>query len=333
MKHFKKTFGYIIPLIVSAGLCYLLFSKVNAGELLEAMQQCRWPWMAASLSLGVAAQVWRAYRWRLQLTPLDIKPPIHAMINSIFGTYAVNLVFPRLGEVWRTGYIANRQQAPFAAVFGSMIADRLADSVTVLLITALTFIAASQAMTEFLQVSDAGRRLLHLLENPWLWTALIITGVALAWIIWRNPRNKAVSKIRELLIGAWQGFASIMRMPHKWRWLLFTIAIWGSYFLEMYISMLAFPATADALTAHGSIVAFVAFVFGSIAMAIPSNGGIGPWQAAVVLALSGIYGVDSTVALAFATLALGLQTVVTIMLGLYAFGSIAWDKRHEHKHS
>ena len=41
---------------------------------------------------------------------------------SIFGTYAVNLVFPRLGEVWRTGYIAQRQKAPFTTVFGSMVA-------------------------------------------------------------------------------------------------------------------------------------------------------------------------------------------------------------------
>ncbi|MDE7407790.1 MAG: flippase-like domain-containing protein, partial [Muribaculaceae bacterium] len=220
-------------------MCYLLFSQVNAGELVDAMRACRWPWMVASLLLGVAAQIWRAYRWRLQLTPLGVTPPMHAMINSIFGTYAVNLVFPRLGEVWRTGYIANREQAPFATVFGSMIADRLADTLSVLIITVLTFAAASQAMAEFMQVTDAGRRMLDVMRNPWLWTLLVVIITASIWVIIRNPHNRVVSKLRELLTGMWHGFASIMGMPHKGRWLLLTVAIWGSYFVEMYISMLA----------------------------------------------------------------------------------------------
>ncbi len=58
-------------------------------------------------------------------------------------------------------------------------------------------------------------------------------------------------------------------------------------------------------------------------MAVPSNGGIGPWQMAVMLALCGIYGMDRGPALAYATILLGFQTLMFIALGLYTFGAIA----------
>lgn len=80
-------------------------------------------------------------RWRIQLDALDIRVPLPPLVWSIFGTYAVNLLAPRLGELWRTGYIAKRQDAKFTTVFGSMVCDRLADTATVLLLTLVTFLS------------------------------------------------------------------------------------------------------------------------------------------------------------------------------------------------
>ena len=82
----------------------------------------------------------RAYRWRLQLRAISVNPPMHALIYSIFGTYSVNLVFRASAKVWRTGYIAQRQKAPFTTVFGSMVADRLAPTVTVFTFWHATFL-------------------------------------------------------------------------------------------------------------------------------------------------------------------------------------------------
>ena len=52
--------------------------------------------------------------------------------------------------VWRTGYIAARERAPFTTVFGSMVADRLADTLTVLILLLLTFIPAGAQLREYL---------------------------------------------------------------------------------------------------------------------------------------------------------------------------------------
>lgn len=112
--------------------------------------ECDFKFIAITLSLSILSHVFRAMRWGLQLRALNVPVPFFPLLLSIFGTYAVNLVFPRLGEIWRSGYIAQRQHAPFATVFGSMVADRLADMLTVLLITLFTFIITTGPLTAYL---------------------------------------------------------------------------------------------------------------------------------------------------------------------------------------
>ena len=64
-------------------------------------------------------------------------------------------------------------------------------------------------------------------------------------------------------------------------------------------------------------------------MGVPANGGIGPWQWAVMIAITDVYGImNRTDALAFANVVLGTQTILMILLGLYTFIAIALDKRH-----
>ena len=65
-------------------------------------------WIILSMVIAAFSHIARAFRWRLQLRALNITPSMRVLINAIFGTYAMNLLFPRLGEVWRCGYVAQR---------------------------------------------------------------------------------------------------------------------------------------------------------------------------------------------------------------------------------
>lgn len=327
----RNMFRYIIPLIISVGLCYVLFRGVDLSEIWSNMQRCNITLFLASLLFSIGAQLARAYRWRLQLRPIGIDPPAPVMINSIFGTYAVNLVLPRLGEIWRTGYISQRQHAPFASVLGSMIADRLADTLAVIVITAITFVSTHAAMEKFASTTDIGSRIVAFIHSPWIWVVMLTGAALLIWLMAFRHTSQALIRTATLIRNAWQGFAGILRMPHKALWLGLTAAIWSCYFTEMWISMLAFTDTAALLRTHGITAALITFVFGTIAMAIPSQGGIGPWQGAVVLALSGLYGMEHSMALSFATLSLGLQTLLTITLGMYTFTAIAVEKRRQNR--
>lgn len=322
---------YGIPLIISIGLCYLLFTGINFGEMMEIIRtQCDFRWIAAGMAMAVVSHIVRAFRWGIQLKALGIDAPKHALIYSIFGTYAVNLVFPRLGEVWRTGYIAQRQKAPFTTVFGSMVADRLADTFTVLLLTLLAFVVSRSTILSYLH--ENGKSLdaiAALLESPWLWCGAAVLVVALWIFMARKTDNPRIVKIQTAVRELWQGFAVVVKMPGKGLWLLLTVALWGCYFLQNYLAFYAFPFTAEIVGQHGIQAALVVWVLSSISMGVPSNGGIGPWQWATIFGLS-IYGLGTTEGSAFANLVLGCNTLLIIGLGIFTFIAIALDRKKVH---
>lgn len=333
-KKSKKILGgilrFAIPLIISVGLCWLLFHDFDFKEMWKVIRtECDFRWMAAGMVFAILAQIFRAMRWRIQLKAIDVNPPLFPLILSIFGTYAVNLVFPRLGEVWRSGYIAQRQHAPFTSVFGSMVADRLADTVTVALFGIFTFIVASGSIVAYLaQNEETYNSLRSLVLSPWLWGSIVAVLVFIWWFMNRSTQNKVVVKIQTACRELWQGFIAIFSMPHKGLWLLLTAGIWTCYFTQLYLGFYSFGFTADLLAENGWVVALVTFVLSSISMGVPSNGGIGPWQWAVMFSL-GIYGLDMPRAGAFANMQLGITTLLTIVLGLFTFICIAIDRRKQ----
>lgn len=326
---FGAVMKYGLPLVVTVGLCWLMFRSIDFGQMIDIIRrQCDFRWIALGLALSVVSHVVRAFRWDIQLRALGIHAPKRVLIYSIFGTYAVNLVFPRLGEVWRTGYVAQRQRAPFATVFGSMVGDRLADTCTVALLLLLTFCLASGQLISYLsQNGDLYAKCISAVTSPWLWIAVAACIGAAWWFLTRKAAaDSIIGRLQGFVRGLWQGFAVLATMRGKGLWLTLTVALWGCYFLQFYVAMFAFPFTAEAISRYGIICPLVAWVFSSIAMGVPSNGGIGPWQWAVIFGL-GLYGVGQTDAAAFANLVLGTNTLLLILLGIYTFVGIMLDKK------
>lgn len=323
---------FVIPLVISVGLCWLLFRDFDFAEMWRVITSgCDFRWIVLGVAISIFSHIFRALRWRIQLRAIGVNPPLFYLVLSIFGTYAVNLVFPRLGEVWRTGYIAKRQNAPFASVFGSMVADRLADTVTVALLTLFTFAVASRQLMAYLgQNGDIVATLKAIALSPWLWVSAVIVIAGVWWLLGNKSKNPVISKIRTAARELWQGFAAIAVMPGKGRWLLYTAGIWGCYFTQMYVVFYSFGFTEAVLEHYGIVAALVTFVLSSISMGVPSNGGIGPWQWAVMFSL-GIYGVGATEAGAFANLVLGCNTLLLIALGLFTFAAIAISHRKSKK--
>lgn len=328
-------FKYGFPAIISIGLCYLLFTGFNFKEMISIIvRDCNFWWIAATLTVSVFSHIFRGMRWRLQLQALDIKAPLFPIVLSIFGTYAVNLVFPRLGEFWRTGYIAQRQNASFTTVFGSMIADRFADLLMVLSITFVTFLLAGKHLLSYLsQNEESYNRLMTQLSSPVLWLTIIAIIVLCGFLLWHFRESKAVTKLKKICLDFWNGFAVIVKMPRVWLWIILTFAVWGCYFFQLYLAFFAFPLTTEVVAQYGVTAVLVCFVFSSIAMGVPSNGGIGPWQWAIIFGLGiysvGIPGLTPEYSASFANLVLGTQTLLLIALGLFTFVCIAIDKKRK----
>lgn len=328
-------FKIIIPLVITVGLCRQLFTVVDFSEMINIIRNnCDFRWIALAMGISIFSHVFRAMRWRIQLRAIDVNPPLFPLILSIFGTYAVNLVFPRLGELWRTGYIAQRQNAPFDGVFGSMVADRLADSITVGLMTLLTFLFAGAPLVDFVMQGGDNTLLSGLKSiicSPLTYVAIVGAGVV-CWALFRYVIPlRFVVKLKQFAEGLWRGMSAVLTMPGRGRWLLLTVCIWGCYFFQLYVAFLAFPATAEVISQYGIGAVMICFVLSSISMIVPSQGGIGPWQYAIVFGLS-IY--SSTIpqltqeyAVSFANLVMGSQTLLLILLGIFTFVCIAIQRR------
>lgn len=323
---------YAVPLVVSVGLCWLLFHDFDFRTMLALVrEECRWWWVAAGMCVTVGAHFFRALRWRLQLRALGMEPSLFHLLLSVFGTYAVNLVFPRLGEVWRSGYVARRENARFTTVFGSMVADRLADTLSVFLLLLLAVCVAGRTVVEYLgQNGDTYARIGDLLLSPWLWGAVLILAALSWWLLARPTRIGWIRRIQGIVRELWQGFAVVLRMPRRGLWLLYTLGIWGCFFLATLVEFFCFDFTASVVRDYGLTAVLVTFVLSSVSMAVPSNGGIGPWQWAVIFALS-VYALPTVQSAAFANLIMAATTLVNIVLGIFTFAVIALDRRRAAK--
>lgn len=333
MANFTKILlRYCVPAVITVGLCYLLVREMDLRQMWETIcTQCDFRWIAVNILLLIGAMWARAARWQLQLRALGIKASVWVLTLSVFGTYAVNLVFPRLGEVWRTGFVAERQKAPFTTVFGSMVADRLSDTVMVGLISLSAFVLAGPQLMSYLgQNPGLMARVIALLCSPVLWGCMTAVLAVTVWIFVKYPENKVVATCRRLWQGLWEGFAVIGRMRGKGLWLFYTLILWACYFVGLVCAFMSFPLVAEVMVRHGLTAVLLCFVLTSLSMLVPSNGGIGPWQWAMIFGLSlycdGIPGLTKDYMASFANLALGVQAVTSIILGLFTFAWIALTK-------
>lgn len=320
-------FGYVLPVVLTVLLVWYMFRKVDFRETIElASHGVDYWWIVLAMVMSVFSHIFRAARWKLQLNALGIKPPFIALCCSVFGCYALNLVFPRLGEIWRCTYISHRQKAPFPSVLGSLIGDRLSDTLTVLFLLLLCFAVAFPALESFLIKYPIGQDIVGLLYSGWFW-ASVVGAVAVFFAAYRIFRTSApVKRLKKLVSDVWAGFIVVATMKGRGRFLFLTLCIWGCYYFQLYVAFFAFDFTRELCQsqayAFGLVPCLVAFVLSSISMAIPSNGGLGPWNLAIMFGLA-VYGVTDAQGTAFSMLLWTGETIMLVLLGVFTMGYIA----------
>jgi hypothetical protein len=99
--------------------------------------------------------------------------------------------------------------------------------------------------------------------------------------------------------------------------MFFSIGIWVMYFLHFYLTFFCFDFTADL----GLGCALVAFVVANFAVIVPTPNGAGPWHFAIKTMLI-LYGVQDDQALFFVLIVHTVQTMLVVLLGVYAWARL-----------
>ncbi len=327
-----RVLKFLVPIAVSAGMIVWLFDKVNLHQIKEIISRgVDYRYLAIMMCLTVLSHVIRGIRWGIQLRAAGIpRIPVLAESVSIFGAYALNLIFPYLGEAWRCVYISKRERCKLSTVVGTDLGDRASDGIMILLLLILALIVARPAMDRFLDRYPLGETIDRIATDGALWIVLGVVVVLLVAGDWFFRNTSFVKGVNQSIRRLYDGFMVLFHMKGTGMYIVLTFGIWICYFLDTYLCFFAFPFTRQLITGHGYywglIPGLVVFVFGSCSMGVPSNGGLGPWNIAVMFALS-LFGISDSDGAAYSIVCWSFQTAVLIASGIFSAFYIMFSRR------
>ena len=170
-KYAVRGIEYLFPVAISVVLVVWLFHKVNFHDVMQVVRtECNVWYLVLMMAITTLSHIIRGIRWGIQLRGAGVpRMPVLRECVSIFGAYALNLVFPRLGEAWRCVYVSKRERVPLSTVVGTDIGDRGSDLVVVLTLFLLALVVAKGAMDSFLVHYAIGRDIRDMLHDPGMW--------------------------------------------------------------------------------------------------------------------------------------------------------------------
>ena len=313
----------LMPLVLGAAILYWMYRGEDWQQIRHVMtDEMDWTWMLLSFPFGILAQAFRGWRWRQALEPVGEYPRTSVSIHSIFLSYAASLVIPRVGEFARCGVLKRYDDVSFPKALGTVVSERAIDSLLVMGITALVLLVEMSTFGTFFR--KTGTDLNSILHN-FSWAGYFVAAVcAAAILVLLHVLLRKLSiynKVRATIKGIWQGVISLKDVQNIPLFVFFTLAIWVSYFLHYYLTFFCFDFTADL----GIGCAMVTFIVGSIAVIVPTPNGAGPWHFAVKTMLI-LYGVADVHALYFVLIVHTVQTLLVIILGIYALAALSFTK-------
>jgi uncharacterized protein (TIRG00374 family) len=331
MKILKNIAKYLIFLAIGAFLFWWVYRDLDIKNLKKGLLETNYFWIVVSLLLGLLSHYSRAIRWKMLIKPLGYNPKVGNIFLSVLVMYMVNLFVPRAGEVARCTILAKYEKIPASKLVGTMIVERIADTLTMLMLAVIIFIINLSVLQKFFDVHpEFGQNIFNLLTlTNIILVVIVIILIFVIVLLFRPDRNgKLYAFIKKIKTNLKEGVKSILKLENKWYFIGHTLFIFLMWLLMLYSVFLAYPPT-NHLTIW---VGMFTFLMGGLAMLMPVQGGIGPWHFMVMESLF-LYGIDKTDGKIFALIAHSATNLIYLVLGLIAmFLFTALNKKVHHRH-
>ena len=313
----------LMPLLLGGAILYWMYRGEDWQQIRHVMtDEMDWTWMLLSFPFGILAQMFRGWRWKQTLEPVDEHPRTSVSIHSIFLSYAASLMIPRVGEFTRCGVLKRFDNISFPKALGTVVTERAIDSLLVMGITTVVLLLEMSTFGMFFRKTGTN---LHTILHGFSWAGYFVAAIsAIAILVLLHFLLRKLSiynKVKTTFRGIWQGVISLKDVRNIPLFVAFTIGIWLSYFLHYYLTFFCFDFTSHL----GLGCALVTFIVGSIAVIVPTPNGAGPWHFAVKTMLI-LYGVADEHALYFVLIVHTVQTMLVVLLGIYAWGALSFTK-------
>lgn len=312
---------FLLGTLAGVALLAFFFRGVDWSALGQALGSARTLPLAGLIIVIVAAYLLRAWRWGDFLGPMGSVRYLDLFSATMVG-FASGLVIPRAGELLRPWLISRRYPIPTSAGFATIILERLVDLIMVLIFFSLYLFALPRP------AAQAEGQLTELLKLGGAVAGAGALGVLVFLLALHVNAERIVNGLERLLARAplwlagpvgrflrtFLGGLAVLRAPAPQlaKIGLQSIGIWLLIALAFHLNHLAFSID---LPFH---VTFLLMTFLVVGVAIPTPGMVGGFHAFYLIALSEVYGVDRTTAVAAGIAAHALTNLPVLVFG-FAF--------------
>lgn len=320
----NKTGKILLPLLLATAILWWMYRGLQWEQLGNVLSHdMSWDWMLLSMPFGILAQVLRGMRWQQVMRPMGEHPRLHTCINAVFLSYASSLVVPRVGEVLRCGVLKQYEGTNLGRSVGTVVTERVVDMVMVALLSLAVFLSQIPVFVTFFRRTGISLSSFLASFSPagWAVTAACMLALMLGGLLMMK-RMGIFSRTRAVLVDLRDGLMSVSQVQSPILFILYSLGIWVSYFLHFYLTFFCFASTATL----GLTAALVAFVVGTFAVLVPTPNGAGPWHFAVKSVLV-LYAVPQDDAALFVLIVHSLQTLLVVLLGLYALLALTFTRK------
>lgn len=296
-------------------MCYLSYWEVflvwyslgivSPSELVEYFANANYWWISIGLFFGILSHLSRAYRWKYLLEPLGYQPKFINSTLAVLVAYLMNIFLPRAGEVTRAAVMTNYEGIPFEKGFGTIVAERIADLLMMLVIIIITLFIQFDFIYELLSEKVNPKNLV-------VYATLTSIGFLFFFFYIRKGKSKLAKKIKSFIMGLKDGMTSIFKMKYKWSFIFHTVFIWLMYVAMFWATI---PSVEHLTVPFGGVL--IGFIAGGFSIAA-TNGGVGLYPVAVAGALS-LFGIDEVTGNAFGWIMWTAQTAMIIIFGGLSF--------------
>ena len=259
-----------------------------------------------SLVISTIGGASRAYRWKFSLNHMGYKNSFANNFMAVSIGYLMNMTIPRSGEISRALILKKYNDIPFDKAFGTIVAERIVDSVILLFLVLIAFVVQFDIVQAFILDKIPVEKVIY----------IIVAGFLLfvaALLVYFYSKLKIVLHLKEKISGLKEGLLSIVRMKQKGAFFFHTLVIWTSYILMFYITIFSLSGTEN--LSFGAVL--ISFIVGSIAIAVTSSGfGTYPVLMAKILLF---YSVPETIGIAFGWIVWSSQILLVIVTGVISF--------------
>ncbi len=317
----KNTLKLLLSIGIAALFLWLAFREVDLDEFAEASRGMTFGWILPYTGLLLLAHYLRAERWKLLLDKEQEGNRL-TLFTSVMFAYLINIPFPRLGEISRPVYVAQKEGVSKSKLIGTIVLERIIDILSMLLLLLFVvffLIADTNAISKIAGTDFTGSNAVSdIFFNLVIYgSAFVLLSIFLFQIIRllyrRNGKvSSFVDKIKIVLKTFVDGLLSIRKLENWPMFILHTILIWICYISTTYVAFWMFDI--HEVFGLGWVDGLVVTIIAAIGIIIPAPGGIGTYHWFTKQALLVLYAVPQSLGLAYATIVHAANLLIIIIV-------------------